>query len=97
MIKSFKDPKFQEIFDGRKPKGFQPGIIKKARRAMLQLDASTVMDDMKVPPGNKLHPLTGDREGQHAVWINDQYRLVFKWNEGNPTEIEIIDYHDEKQ
>jgi len=57
------------------------------------LDAATRLDDLKVPPGNKLHSLKKDREGQHAVWINRRYRVCFRWKDGHAHDVEITDYH----
>jgi len=57
------------------------------------LDAATQLEDLSVPPGNRLHPLQGDRKGQHAIRINDQFRVCFVWNDGHAYEVEITDYH----
>jgi proteic killer suppression protein len=57
------------------------------------LDAASSIEDLKVPPGNRLHPLTGDRRGQHAIRINDQFRLCFRWADGDAFDVEITDYH----
>jgi proteic killer suppression protein len=57
------------------------------------LNRSTVLADLKVPPGNRLEPLEGDREGQHSIRINDQWRICFVWEDGNAFDVEIVDYH----
>ena len=57
------------------------------------LDSAAVLNDLKVPPGNRLEGLTGDRSGQHSIRINDQYRICFIWTEAGPDEVEIVDYH----
>jgi proteic killer suppression protein len=57
------------------------------------VEAAKELDDLKVPPGNKLHPLMGDRLGQHAIWVNAQYRVCFRWRDGDASEVEITDYH----
>lgn len=93
MIRSFADTKTQAVFEGRHPKGIPYDILKTARRKLNYLDAATSLDALKVPPGNKLHPLLADRAGQHAVWINDQFRLCFRWTETGPEDVEIVDYH----
>jgi proteic killer suppression protein len=93
MIQSFKDGATQEVFEGRSPKGIHANILSAARRKLAQLNAAASNDDMKAPPGNRLHPLTGDRAGQHAVWINDQYRLIWAWGANGPEVVEITDYH----
>jgi toxin HigB-1 len=54
---------------------------------------ANALADLKAPPGNKLHPLEGDRKGQHAIWINDKYRVCFVWSDDGPTDVEIADYH----
>lgn len=68
-------------------------IQRTARRKLLQLDGATSLIDLKIPPGNRLHPLSGDRKGQHSISINDQFRICFKWVSNNATEVEIVDYH----
>jgi proteic killer suppression protein len=64
-----------------------------AKRKLQMVDAAAQLDDLQVPPGNRLHALTGDRKGQHAIRINDQYRVCFEWRDGNAYEVEITDYH----
>ena len=93
MIRSFKDRLTEEVFHGFRPKGLSAQIVKTARRKLGMLDAAVELDDLRSPPGNKLHPLGGDRKGQHAIWINDQYRVCFKWQAGDAYEVEIVDYH----
>ena len=69
------------------------GIERQARRKLLMLDAAHVLDDLRSPPGNRLEALRGDRAGQHAIRINDQWRLCFVWTPAGPQEVEIVDYH----
>jgi proteic killer suppression protein len=64
-----------------------------ARRKLIQIDGSISLDDLRIPPGNRLHVLTGDRKGQHSISINMQYRICFKWVNGNALDVEITDYH----
>jgi proteic killer suppression protein len=64
-----------------------------ARRKLDMIEAAKELNDLKVPPGNKLHALLGDRRGQHAIRINAQYRICFTWNDGNAYDVEITDYH----
>jgi proteic killer suppression protein len=64
-----------------------------ARRKLQMLDSAVRLDDLKVPPGNKLHLLVGDRAGQHAIRINDQFRICFIWRDGDAHDVEITDYH----
>lgn len=75
------------------PKGFPSDIASVARRKLRQLDGAATLEDMRSPPGNKLEALGGDREGQHSVRINDQWRLCFAWHESNVFDVEIVDYH----
>lgn len=93
MIRSFADDRTRLVAEGRQPKGLPPDILKAARRKLGFLDAATSLDALRVPPGNKLHPLTRDRSGQHAIRINDQYRICFRWTEAGPEDVEIVDYH----
>lgn len=92
-IQSFADEATEAVFRGRHPKGLSAQLLSAARRKLAYLDGAGVLDDLKQPPGNKLHPLVKDREGQHAIWINNQYRLCFRWTDAGPTDVEIIDYH----
>ena len=64
-----------------------------ALRKLTMLDAAEVLDDLRVPPGNKLEALKGDRKGQHSIRVNDQWRICFRWTKGGPEHVEIIDYH----
>ena len=93
MIKSVKDEATAAVFGGECPKGFPNQILKVARRKLEMLNAAVVLDDLRIPPNNKLHALTGDRAGQHAIWINSQYRVCFKWTKEGAEEVEICDYH----
>ncbi len=95
MIRSYKGETTAAIAAGGKtPKGFPANLVKVARRKLVMLDNAAALDDLKSPPGNRLHALIRDRDGQHAIWINDQYRLCFRWTEAGPEEVEITDYHD---
>ena len=81
------------VFSGKCPKGFPPDVFKIARRKLEAVNAAAKLEDLASPPGNKLHPLTSDRKGQHAIWINDQYRVCFNWSSAGPENVEIVDYH----
>lgn len=96
MIQAFKDRRAEQLFNNQTPKGLPADILKKASHLLKQLNAIAQLDDMRVPPGNKLHRLKGTRMGQYAVWINSKWRVAFRWKDGNATEVEITDYHDEK-
>jgi proteic killer suppression protein len=75
------------------PKGFPPDLAKAARRNLRMLDTATRLDDLRVPPGNRLEALSGSRAGQHAIRVNDQWRLCFVWADGNAHAVQIVDYH----
>jgi len=93
MIESFRDKRTAAVFQGRMPKGFPSDIANVARRKLRMLDAATRLDDLRVPPANRLEALTDDRAGQHSIRVNDQWRLCFIWSDGAAHEVEIVDYH----
>ncbi len=93
MIRSFADKRTAAIFVGRAVKGI-PGEIQGRARVKLQMvDAARTLEDMRVPPGNRLEALTGDRKGQHSIRINIQWRICFVWRRGGAWNVEIVDYH----
>lgn len=94
MIRSFKGEFAELILAGRRiPKGFPAALARIARRKLVQLDAATDLSFMAVPPGNRLEALRGDLAGKHSVRINDQWRIVFRWTDMGPEDVEIVDYH----
>ncbi len=97
MIASFRDEGTEDIFDGRDTKKARKvcpqNLWRVARRKLDQINQATALDDLRVPPGNRLESLTGNRENQHSIRINDQYRACFTWTEGGVEEVEIVDYH----
>jgi len=93
MIESFGDRKTAAVFQGQTPKGFPSDIVNVARRKMAMVHAAVRLDDLQVPPGNRLEALSGDRNGQHSIRVNDQWRVCFVWSEGAAWEVEIVDYH----
>jgi len=97
MIVSFKDKATEDIFNGVSSKAARqscPQVLWRiAGRKLDQLDSVIVLDELKVPPGNRLEPLTGDKKGQHSIRINQQYRICFVWTELGPSQVEITDYH----
>lgn len=95
MIQSFKDRPTRQLFENHAPRRLPADLLKRARFLLKQLHAAIRLEDLSVPPGNRLHALHGRRKGQHAVRINDQWRLVFTWIDGNAFDVEITDYHDE--
>ena len=93
MAKAFRGDELALVLDGKCPKGFPSDILKAARRKLAMVKAATELNDLKSPPGNRLHPLTGDRDGQWAIWINGQFRVCFIWTDKGAANIEITDYH----
>ena len=92
MIVSFKDGDTEQLAGGRRVKRFQ-SIETVARRKLRQLEIAGRLDDLRVPPGNRLEQLRGDRDGQHSIRVNDQYRVCFRWTSGGAEDVEIVDYH----
>ena len=74
-------------------KAFDPRIERAALRKLVMLDAAETLDDLRVPPGNRLEALRGDRAGQHSIRINQQWRICFHWTVAGPADVEIVDYH----
>lgn len=93
MIKNFADKETEKIYDQIFSKKLPHEIQRVALRKLIMLDNAGCLEDLKVPPGNRLEPLSGDREGQYSIRINDQYRICFKEDGNNFYEVEIIDYH----
>jgi toxin HigB-1 len=97
MLESFKQTGTEDIFNGINSKAARKicpeSIWRVARRKLDQIDSVTTIDELSVPPGNRLEQLTGDRDGQHSIRINDQYRICFIWSELGAEEVEIVDYH----
>jgi proteic killer suppression protein len=92
MIVSFGDADTETLAGGRRVKRFV-NIESVARRKLRQLQIAGRLDDLRVPPGNRLEALKGDRVGQHSIRVNDQYRLCFRWTTAGAEDVEIVDYH----
>lgn len=92
MIQSFQCEDTERLFHDESVRRWR-AIEDVARRKLNMIHAARKLDDLKVPPGNKLHKLTRDRNGQHAIRINDQYRVCFTWRDGHAYDVEIADYH----
>jgi proteic killer suppression protein len=93
VIKSFRDRDTQRLFERHHVKKFGAGIQRSALRKLRMLDAASIIDDLRVPPGNQLEKLRGDRAGQHSIRINRQWRTCFHWRSGDAYDVEIVDYH----
>jgi toxin HigB-1 len=93
MIKSFKCKNTEKLFNGKFIKKLPENLQRVALRKLKILDAVTLIETLKVPPGNHLEILHGDREGQHSIRINIQWRICFVWHQGNVFDVEIVDYH----
>ena len=92
MIRSFADKKTEALFRDERVKELQ-SIARAAKRKLEMLDAASRLDDLKVPPGNRLEALSGDLAGFHSIRINDQWRLIFVWRDDGAYEVEFVDYH----
>jgi len=93
MIKTFADKETEKLFQRTFSRKLPQNVQRAARMKLEVLDAAEVLQDLRVPPGNRLEKLSGDREGQYSIRINDQWRICFVWKEGNAHEVEITDYH----
>ena len=97
MIVTFHDQGTDDVFNGVNSKAAKkicPEIVwRVARRKLDQLDTVMRLDELRIPPGNRLEALSHDRKGQHSIRINDQYRLCFDWTSSGPANVEIVDYH----
>ncbi len=93
MIKSFRDREAERIFNEQRSRKLPSAIQRTALRKLVQLDNAVTVNDLRVPPGNRLEALKGGRKGQHSIRINDQWRICFVWTDGDAYNVEIADYH----
>ena len=93
MIKSFRDKETEKIFSRQRSGKLPQNIQRMARKKLMILDAALELNDLRIPPGNRLEALKGDRKGQHSIRINDQWRICFKWSDGDAYGVEINDHH----
>jgi len=93
MARSFKDGALQAIANGKCPKGFPADLVTAARRKLFMVVSAAELKDLLAPPGNRLEALKGNRNGQHSIRINNQWRVCFRWEGGRAQDIEITDYH----
>jgi proteic killer suppression protein len=93
MIRSFTDTETEKIFNRTRSLKLDQSMQLVAYRKLRMLHNSKTLQDLRVPPANRLEKLKGDREGQYSIRINDQYRLCFEWRDGDAYQVEIVDYH----
>jgi len=93
VIKTFKDRDTERLFSRRPVKRLGPDVQRVALRKLRMLDAATVLEDLRVPPANRLEKLKGNRAGQFSIRVNQQWRVCFVWRSGHAFDVEIVDYH----
>ena len=93
MIQSFADENSERVWRRQRVRRFGVDLQRMANRKLLMLDAAETLADLRVPPGNRLELLRGDRAGQHSIRVNDQWRICFTWTPAGPENVEITDYH----
>ena len=93
MIRSFKGKWSEKVFQRQQCRGLSRDVQRKAYRKLAILEAAGALSDLRIPPGNRLEKLSGDRQGQYSIRINDQWRICFGWRQGDAYEVEIVDYH----
>ena len=93
MIRSCRDKETERLFQRESIKKISPPVQRLALRKLLLLDVAASLQDLRVPPGNRLEKLSGDRYGQYSIRVNDQWRICFRWEDGGAYDVEITDYH----
>lgn len=93
MIRSFRDRETERVFLRERRTKFSRAVQRLALRKLLILDAAESLGDLRVPPGNRLEKLAGNRAGQHSIRVNDQWRICFRWQDADAYDVEIVDYH----
>ena len=93
MIQSFADKVTAAVFSGLEVRRLPRPVQETARRKLMLIDAAVSLENLRVPPGNRLETLRGDRRGQWSIRINDQWRICFRWEEGDAFDVEVVDYH----
>jgi len=93
MIASFRDREAAMIWEGRRSRHLPGDIQAVVLRKLRLLNGAMRLDDLRVPPGNRLEALHGERRGQHSIRVNDQWRICFRWRDGHAHEVEVVDYH----
>ena len=93
MIKSFGHRDTERLFRRERVRGFPAELLRVMLRKLAVIDAAEQLEDLRVPPGNRLERLHGDRAGQHSIRVNDQWRICFRWKDADAYDVEIVDYH----
>jgi toxin HigB-1 len=93
VIVSFRDPDTERLWQTGRSRSIPANLRRVAARKLAMLNAAVVLDNLRIPPNNRLEALVQDRKGQHSIRINDQYRICFVWHDANAYEVEIVDYH----
>lgn len=93
VIRSFADDATRKVFERERVARFGHDLQRMAHRKLLLIEAADELNDLRIPPGNRLEALRGDRAGQHSIRVNDQYRLCFRWTTSGAEDVEIVDYH----
>jgi len=93
MIRGFADAETERLFTTGKSRRLPPVILRRAMMRLTQLDAATAVEDLRMPPSNRLEVLSGDRAGQWSIRINEQWRLCFRFSGGDACDVEVVDYH----
>ena len=93
MIRSFADAETERFFVTGRSRRLPPDVHRRSMMRLRQLDAATRIEDLRLPPSNRLEALKGNRAGQHSIRVNDQWRICFKWHEGDAHQVELVDYH----
>ena len=93
MIRDFADKETEKIWEGTVSRRLPHDIQTVARRKLRMLNNARQLEDLRIPPANRLEVLKGDRRGQHSIRINDQWRICFRWDDGDASQVEVVDYH----
>ena len=93
MIRNYRDKDSQAVAERRRVRKFPADIQRRAQSKLMILNNARNVNDLRIPPGNRLESLSGDREGQYSIRINDQWRICFLWSQGDAYQVEIVDYH----
>jgi len=93
VIKTFADRRTKDLYETGRARRFPADVAKRAARKLEYVDLAATLEDLRVPPGNRLHALEGDRKSQYSISINDQWRICFKFDDGDAYDVEVCDYH----